>query len=135
MAGVLLAGCGTQSPSTATKSWMQTSNFTVNAQQLRHDAEAAARGLRSVATTTKELHTVCAVLSVDTLAANAALPTPDSQLTADLAGAYNDLGGGAQVCYRAGSSQPQRQRAINLLVRGVGSLLASALRASVVTSG
>jgi len=134
LAGLVLASCGTQSASTAVASWLRTSNFHVNAAQLRHDAHEAAVGLRTTSTTTKELHTVCAVLSVDTLAANAALPTPDAQLSADLAAAYNALGNGASECYIAGHSRAKRARALAYLITGVGDLAASALRASVVTS-
>ncbi len=135
VAGLLLSSCGTQSAATAVRSWLQNSNFTTNAEQLRRDAHQAALALRNSATSAKDLHTVCAVLSVDTLAANAALPTPDAQLSTDLAAAYNALGGAANVCYQAGASTTQRTRALDLLVTGVGGLAASGLRASVVAKG
>jgi len=132
---VLLASCGSQSPASAVRSWVHSSSFVANSHQLRLDAHQAALALRNAHASARDLHTVCAVLSVDALAANASLPTPDEQLTNDLAAAYNALGNAANVCYDAGSSMHLRSRALGFLVAGVGGLASSALRASVVERG
>jgi hypothetical protein len=112
--------------------WLTQSSFSANSVQLRHDASNAATALRSSAYGTSQLHTVCAVLLVDAESANAALPSPDSQLNHVLASAYNALGDGANECYRAGANKSLRNKAIGFLEVGVGALAEGATRAQVV---
>ena len=129
---VALSGCGTQSPQQAMRQWLSQSRFATNELQLRSDAHHAASALRRPAESVAQLHTVCAVLLVETEAANASLPTPDAQLTTILAGAFNALGDGANECYRAGANQAKRVKAIHFLEVGVGGLAEGLSRAVVV---
>jgi len=133
LAAVLLAACGTVSPTTAMKNWTASSNLRANAAQLVLDARHALATLDQPRSTVAQLHTVCAVLNLETLQANSALPTPDAQTTSLLAGAYNDLGAGANACYRSAASEARRQTARTYL-RRAGALLSEAL-ARVATLG
>ena len=103
-----------------------------NAQQLRSDAHHAAVALRQLSESASQLHTVCAVLLVETEAANASLPSPDAQLNGVLARAFNTLGDGANECYRAGASKAKRTKALAFLEGGVGGLAEGLARAAVV---
>jgi hypothetical protein len=134
LAAVLLASCATQTLGSALTKWMTQSSFSVNTSALRLDAAHAAKALRNPTTSAASLHTVCGVLDFDTEAANAALPTPDAQLNATLAQAYNALGDGASLCYHAAASRTTRAAAVNYLIRGVGGLAEGLVRASVVTN-
>jgi hypothetical protein len=58
---------------------------------------------------TGAVHADCAVLLNDAEAANTELPTPDSQVTSLLAGAYDRLGAAANDCYRAGADDAALQ--------------------------
>ena len=120
-----LSACGTVSASTALSTWAQNSNLSSNSAQLVLDARHALSALGDTRSTAAELHTVCAVLDLETLQANAALPAPDAQTTSLLSAAYTDLGDGANVCYRAAHSSSKRRRAIDYL-RRAGAELAEA---------
>ena len=132
VAAVSLSGCGTQSPQQAMRHWLSQSRFATNERQLRSDAHHAAVALRRATESVAQLHTVCAVLLVETEAANASLPTPDAELNSVLAGAFNALGDGANECYRAGASSVKRERALRYLEDGVGGLAEGLTRAAVV---
>jgi hypothetical protein len=132
VAGVLLASCGTQSPTAATRQWRSQSGFLGSAKSLVGDVTSSTKALRTVGESVANLHTVCGVLLVETEAANSSLPTPDAQLNRLLATAYNELGEGANVCYTAGSSLPARARAIGYLEMGTASLYEAAARLSAV---
>lgn len=134
-ASLALSACGTQSAGTALTKWATSSNLATNATQLVSDARHALAALSDPRTTATQLHTVCAVLDLETLQANAALPTPDAQTTALLSAAYTDLGDGANECYQAAHSTSKRARASAYLRRAGAELSeaqarVSALRAS-----
>jgi hypothetical protein len=95
----MFAGCGTQSASSAMSSWASTSNYSANMSRLTHDAHKVARLLRG-ASSAGERHLLCGILLVDTQAANSSLPTPDDQVTKLLGRAYDNLGAGANLCYK-----------------------------------
>jgi hypothetical protein len=84
--------------------------------------------------TNLDLHTVCAVLYLETEEANAALPTPDHQTTTLLGKAYNNLGAGANVCYDAANNVTQRDRALAYLTKGVAQLSEASARITSITS-
>ena len=121
-AGLLLGACGTISASTALHQWVVQSNFRNSMAILRNDAQHAAGALRAVSSTRNDLHTVCAVLLVDTESANASLPTPDSQTTALLSDTYSELGAGANECYVAANNATVRTRALVSLQRAAATL-------------
>ncbi len=129
-AGALLAGCTTQSTAAALRSWVSQSSFHSAVSTLRADARHALTVLRDPQSTPGLLRTVCAVLDVDALSANASLPTPDAQATTLLGRAYDQLGAGANRCYGAGSSAAQRTSAVGLIERGAATLAEAAARVS-----
>ena len=131
---ITLASCGTESPGVALKKWAAQSSFRSNSAALRLDASHAAQSLRAPSSSAATLHTVCGVLYFDTESANAALPSPDAQLNAVLAHAYNQLGDGASLCYHAASSWSRRTVALKYLVAGVGGLAEGLVRAAAVTN-
>ena len=75
--GLLLSACGTQSMSTAMRSWTKESTYGANNNALLSDVQHSARALRTPSEGTNDLHTVCGVLLYESEEANAALPTPD----------------------------------------------------------
>lgn len=121
-----LSACGSVSASTALANWATSSNLTSNSAQLTLDARHVLSALATANTTPAQLHTVCGVLDLETLQANSALPTPDSQTTSLLSAAYTDLGDGANECYVAAASSIKRARAAAYLHRA-GSELSEAL--------
>lgn len=121
LAGVVLAGCGKVTTTSALAQWSHQSNFEQSVSILLDDARHAANALRSTSSL-NDLHTVCAVLLVDVQSANAALPTPDAQTSQLLSSAYTDLGAGANRCYSA-DSVARRERALADLTRGAGELV------------
>ena len=112
-----LAACGSVSASTALANWAKGSNLTHNSAQLALDARHVLSALHDVRSSATQLHTVCAVLDLETLQANSALPTPDAQTTSLLSAAYTDLGDGANECYGAAASVTKRARAAAFLHR------------------
>lgn len=132
-AGLALAACGNVSLASATKSWITQSGFRSNLPTLTRDAQHSATELRDVHANANDLHTVCAVLDVDSLAANSSLPTPDRQTTALLSKAYDDLGAGANTCYNAVSNPHARTLALTLLARGMAALSEGTARLNVAT--
>jgi hypothetical protein len=135
LAGLLLSACGSISASTAMTKWVSESSYAANNHTLLNDARHSANALRNAAMTNLDLHTVCAVLYLETDQANSALPTPDRQTTSLLGKAYNNLGAGANVCYDAANSVTQRSRALAYLTKGVAQLSeASALITSITSS-
>lgn len=121
LAAVTLSACGTISTAAATRDWANQSHFNSNSVTLLTDVRHAATTLNNASSTVADLHTVCAVLLVDTQAANASLPTPDDQTTQLLGAAYTALGAGANRCYKA-TSEAQRQLALRSLRQGLASL-------------
>ena len=131
----VLGAWGTQSEKAAMKSWVSESAYVANNKTLINDARHSATALRTKSAPASELHTVCAVMLVESEEANSALPTPDHLASSLLAKAYGNLGAGANVCYKAGSNSKQRTRAINDLSLGVSQLAeASARIRSVLTT-
>jgi hypothetical protein len=121
VAAVVLSACGTISASTAARDWANQAHFRSNSVTLLADVHHAATTLHKPSSTVADLHTVCAVLLVDTQAANASLPTPDRQTTRLLGAAYTSLGAGANRCYKA-TTDRQRQAALASLRQGLSSL-------------
>jgi hypothetical protein len=126
-AGVLGAW-GTQSEKVAMKSWVSQSAYVANNKTLINDAKHSATALRAKSAPTSELRTVCAVMLVESEQANSALPTPDHLASSLLAKAYGNLGAGANVCYKAGSSATKRNKAISDLSLGVSQLAEASAR-------
>ncbi|MEI8127561.1 MAG: hypothetical protein WCG86_07090 [Actinomycetota bacterium] len=132
--GLVLSGCGQQTAAQATSQWMSQSSYQSGHSRLVTDARNAAAGLARVSSTSAELHTLCGVLLVDALAANASLPSPDAQATSLLAHGYQRLGDGAHQCYSAGSTTAARAKATASLADGVGYLLSATIRLGVASS-
>ncbi len=114
--------------------WVRQSSYVANNHTLLNDARHSANALRNASMTNLDLHTVCAVLYLESEEANAALPTPDQVTTSILGKAYNNLGAGANVCYDAASSTTQRTRALRYLSEGVAELSEASARIASVTS-
>ena len=125
---VVLGAWGTQSEKAAMKSWVSQSAYVANNMTLINDAKHSARALRTKSAPASELHTVCAVMLVESEEANSALPTPDHLASSLLAKAYGNLGAGANVCYKAGSNAKLRTQAINDLSLGVSQLAEASAR-------
>ena len=114
--------------------WVAQNGYVANARTLTNDAKHAALALRDPSTSSASLHTVCAVLDLETEQENSALPTPDSQATTLLSNAFTKLGAGAVECYGASFDVAKRARALRSLSSGVAYLAeASARVASVMT--
>ncbi len=134
VAGLLVSACGTVSAASALRSWVSQSSFHSAVASLRGDAVHSAKVLRDARASTNELHTVCAVLDVETLQANAALPTPDDQATALLAKAYNNFGAGANECFHAANSASRRAQAVASLEVAVSALSEATARVDVASA-
>jgi hypothetical protein len=130
VAGLLLSACGSTSPAAAMKKWVSQSAYRANLPTLTGDVRRAANELRRSDATVNDLHTICAVLTLDAEQANSSLPTPDSQATTLLATAYNDIGAGANKCYVATSSRA-RTSALSWLSRGMAALSEGTARVDV----
>jgi hypothetical protein len=133
-ASLALAACGSVSAGAALKSWSTSSNLTTNSAQLVLDARHVLSALDDVHSTPAQLHTVCAVLDLETLQANSALPAPDNQTTTLLSAAYTDLGDGANECYIAGASPLKRAKAAAFLKRGGAELSEAQARVTALVS-
>jgi uncharacterized protein YceK len=134
IAGLLLSACGSVSVATAMSKWVSQSDYVANNHTILNDARHSANALRHAAMTDLDLHTVCAVLYLETEQANSALPTPDHQTTILLGQAYNNLGAGANVCYDAANSTAKRARALRYLTLGVAQLSEASARVASVTA-
>jgi hypothetical protein len=130
VAALALSACGTVDPSTALRNWTTSSNLSGAIASLTLDARHVESALRDARSSAAQLHTVCAVLDLETLQANAALPTPDSQTTDLLSAAYTDLGDAANVCYGAAASATKRQRALSYVQRAGAELSEASARVS-----
>lgn len=134
-ASLALAACGSVGAGTALANWATSSNLTRNSAQLVLDARKVLGELGDAHSSAAQLHTVCAVLDLEALQANAALPTPDNQTTALLSAAYTDLGDGANECYHAAASSLKRARAAAFLRRAGAELSEAQARVSAVAPG
>jgi hypothetical protein len=126
--GLLLSACGTQSMSSAMKSWTSESTFNANNKTLLADVQHSATALRIASEGVNDLHTVCGVLLYESEEANAALPSPDDLVNTLLSKAYGNLGAGANVCYKSGADAAKRAKALNFLSKGVGQLAEASAR-------
>jgi hypothetical protein len=126
--GLLLSACGTQSMSTAMRSWTKESTYGANNKTLLGDVQHSAAALRIPNEGNNDLHTVCGVLLYESEEANAALPTPDDLVNSLLSKAYGNLGAGANVCYKSGTDPAKRAKALNYLSKGVGELAEASAR-------
>jgi hypothetical protein len=126
--GLLLSACGTQSMSTAMRTWTRESTYSANNKTLLGDVQHSATALRIPSEGVNDLHTVCGVLLMESEQANGALPTPDDLVNTLLAKAYGDLGAGANVCYKSGNDPAKRARALSYLSKGVGQLAEASAR-------
>ena len=134
VASLALGACGTQSATSALTDWTTSSNLAGALSQLTLDARHVLSALEDPASSGVQLHTVCAVLYLETLQANSSLPTPDAQTTALLSGAYTDLGAAANQCYVAGASPSKRRRAMGYLHAAGAKLSEAQARVSAVTA-
>ncbi|MGB8178720.1 MAG: hypothetical protein WCF63_00965 [Acidimicrobiales bacterium] len=126
--GLLLSACGTQSMSTAMKTWTRESTYGANNKTLLGDVQHSATALRVANEGVNDLHTVCGVLLMESEQANGALPTPDALVNTLLSKAYGNLGAGANVCYRSGNDPAKRARALRFLSQGVAQLAEASAR-------
>jgi hypothetical protein len=131
-AGVLLAACGSISPSRAMSGWVKQSGFARNAQSLYQDVRTSAKDLRDYSLTSNDLHTFCEVLFVDDGSMQSSLPTPDRQATALLNHAYRDFATAAVECYSAIPVPGDRAKALAGL--STGAALLSEARARVAAA-
>jgi hypothetical protein len=131
VAGLALAACGTVSLASAMQTWVTQSQFRQNLPTLTADVRNSATQLRRSGPVGNDLHTVCAVLDVDTESANASLPTPDRQATKLLSKAYDDFGAGANQCYDANASVGARAAALHWLTKGMAVLSEGTARVNV----
>ena len=134
VAGLLLSACGSISPSSAMSKWVSESSYKANNHTLLNDARHSAGALNNAAMTNLDLHTVCAVLYLESEEADAALPSPDQQTTTLLGNAYDDLGAGANLCYDASSNVTKRARALSYLTKGVAELSEASARITSVAA-
>lgn len=104
------------------KTWVSQSAYVANNKQLITDAQHSVNALRIPTESNQDLHTVCAVMYLESDEAGAALPTPDTVATKLLGDAYIKLNAGANVCYDAGTSSAVRAKAISDLAKGVADL-------------
>lgn len=132
-ATLTLAACGSLSPSAALGNWAKSADLAANSARLGIDARHVLVVLSHAHSTSAQLHTVCAVLDLETLQANSALPTPDAQTTNLLSAAYTELGDGANVCYHARGSVLKRGQATNFLHRAGAKLSEAMARVSALT--
>lgn len=133
-ASLALAACGSVSASTALANWVKSSNLTSNSAQLTLDARHVLSALSDVRSTSAQLHTVCAVLDLETLQANSSLPAPDNQTTTLLSAAYTDLGDGANECYIAAGSPIKRTKAAAFLHRAGAELSEAKARVAALSA-
>jgi len=133
LASLVLAACGTVSASTALSRWSKNGDLPSVVSSLSLDARHALTVLTRAHSTALQLHTVCAVLDLETVQANAALPTPDTQTTNLLSAAYTDLGSGANECYGSENSASKRDKAISYLHRAGAELAEARARVNAVT--
>lgn len=131
----MLGACGTISSSLALRAWVHQSDFPLAVTSLRTDALHAASVLRQRDATSNELHTVCAILNLETLQANASLPSPDQQATVLLSHAYDSFGAAAVECYDASSSPALRATSLNSLGRAVATLSEATARVATASTG
>jgi len=128
IAGLVLAGCGSISSSTAVATWVAQSDYPSAVKILTKDALNSANALKNPSTSSVDLHTVCGVLLVDSETANASLPTPDSRATTLLGDAYDNLGAGANECYVAAGNAAEHAKALASLAKGLGELSEASAR-------
>jgi hypothetical protein len=131
LSGLALGACGTVSLASAMQTWITQSQFRQNLPTLTADVRSSATQLRRSGPLGNNLHTVCAVLVVDTESANASLPTPDGQATKLLSTAYDDFGAGANRCYNANASAGARAAALRWLTKGMAALSEGTARVNV----
>jgi hypothetical protein len=132
-AGLLLSACGSISASKAMTNWVAQNGYVANVKTLTNDAKHAALALRDPSTSSASLHTVCAVLDLETEQENSALPTPDNQATTLLSKALNTLGAGAVECYGASFDVAKRAKAVRSLSNGVAYLAEASARVASVS--
>lgn len=128
VAGLLLGACGSISASKALTAWVVQSGYLSTAKSLTNDAQRSANALKIASTSNVDLHTVCAVLDLETEQANSSLPTPDNQATSLLSRAYTNLGAGASECYGAAAYVAKRAKALHSLTSGVSYLAEASAR-------
>jgi hypothetical protein len=114
--------------------WVAQNGFGANDKTLTNDAKHAATALRDPSTSAASLHTVCAVLDLETQQENAALPTPDAQATTLLSKAFDTLGAGATECYGASSDVAKRARALRSLSNGAALLAEASARVAAASA-
>ncbi len=134
LAGLILSACGAESSVTAMRTWVTQSSFRSSLVVLSSDAHNSAKALEIASMSSANLHTVCAVLLVDTESANASLPTPDGQSTTLLSSAYTNLGAAANECYNAAASPAKRAQALFSMSKGLAALSEAAARIDVAAA-
>jgi hypothetical protein len=107
LAGVTLAGCGSISPTDATRQWVTKTGFTAAFRNLHDDLDRTVTYLRRGERDTRELRTLCRIVSLDLHKLNDTLPSPDAQANDLLANGLDRLSRGTARCSGAtGASSP-----------------------------
>ncbi len=112
---------------------MTQSSVLANLTTLVGDAHKVQTQLLDPRATPGNLHLVCAVLYLDSNAAAAALPTPDSQTSTLLSGAYESLLRAVNGCYAATTS-PARRLSAEADLHAAGALIDEARARMVAAS-
>ena len=131
--GALLAACGTITVVQASRDWLSQSDFAHARTVLIGDVRHAESALRNTGSSAAALHTVCAVLLIDSESANASLPSPDNQANTLLAATYASMGAGANTCYVANASVTLRTRALGYLRESLAQLSFAFIRLHVAS--
>jgi hypothetical protein len=92
-------------PTQQISAWVKGTDFGETVPTLRADGARVATLLRRNSGS-GAIHAACGVLLNDAQQANSNLPTPDEQLSQDLAQAYNLEQQAANECYDAGAANP-----------------------------
>lgn len=107
LASFALAGCGTISPSTATRQWVTKTGFTAAFHNIHDDVDRTVMYLRHQNRDTRELRTLCRIVSLDLHKLNDTLPSPDTQANDLLAQGLDRLSRGTARCSAAtGDTSP-----------------------------
>ncbi len=134
--GLLLGACGSSlSSGQAVTNWAHNSGFRSNLPTLVSDARILKKIVNDPRSSESDLRTFGTVMFEDVSAANASLPTPDTQLTSLLSEAYTNLGSAAQTSYNAAGSARLRAEVMRYLDTGARNLQLATLRLASAEQG
>jgi hypothetical protein len=131
---LLLAGCGSETQAQAVRGWLSNASFTANSTTLTADVAHARTALDDASASAAELHTVCGILSTDTAAAGASLPTPTNATSVTLNTAYTEFANAGAACYVAAGRPHVAALALGELTAGSVQLVDATLQLHVAAS-